>query len=131
MSVTPDGDYLIADSANQRIRFVDAASPLPTFTGTSPASPADDNSPRILGTASPASMVRLYTDSACAGTPAGSDVAANFLTPGIGVGVADNSTTTFFATATDIGGNTSPCSTSSATYVERQRRFRCPSRATR
>jgi hypothetical protein len=32
--------------------------------------------------------------------------------------VADNSTTSFFATATDMGGNASACSTSSATYVE-------------
>jgi hypothetical protein len=60
----------------------------------------------------------LYTDSACAGTPVGSDLAANFPAPGIGVSVADNSTTSFFATATDMGGNASACSTSSATYVE-------------
>jgi hypothetical protein len=112
------GDVLIADTSNQRVRYVDAAAPLPVLTGTSPASPANDNAPKILGTATPGSQVNLYADAACSGGPVGSDVAANFAAPGIGVTVNDDSTTTFFATETDMAGNASACSTSSVTYVE-------------
>ncbi|MDX6616829.1 MAG: hypothetical protein QOD60_1920 [Solirubrobacterales bacterium] len=88
----------------------------PTLSGTSPASPANNNSPKILGSAAAGSTVKLYTDAACTGGLAGTGTAAAFAAPGIPVAVADNSTTTFYATATDV--NTSACSPSSATYVE-------------
>jgi hypothetical protein len=90
----------------------------PTFSGTSPASPANNNSPKILGSAEGGSTVQLYTDSGCT-VPVGSpDSAANFASPGIPVSVADDSITTFYATATDISDNPSACSTSSVTYEE-------------
>jgi hypothetical protein len=96
-----------------------AAAPLaPTFTATSPTSPANNNSPKILGSAPSGTTVRLYTSSDCSGSPAAIGTAADFATPGIGVSVADNSSTTFRATATDAGGITSACSTGSITYVE-------------
>jgi hypothetical protein len=88
----------------------------PTLTGTSPASPANNNLPKILGSAEAGSTVTLYTDAACTLGPAGTDTAAAFASPGITVAVADNSTTTFYATATDV--NTSACSPTSVTYVE-------------
>ena len=118
VAVTAGGDFLIADTANQRVRFVDAAAPLPILTGSSPASPANDNAPKILGTAPPRHDSDPVTDAACSGVPVATDAAANFPAPGIAVVVADNSTTTFFATATDMGGNASACSTTSVTYVE-------------
>jgi len=40
------------------------------------------------------------------------------MSPGITVSVSDDSTTTFYATATDAAWNVSDCSTSSITYVE-------------
>ena len=61
--------------------------------------------------------MRIYRDAACTILSA-SGTAAQFAAPGIGVTVPSNASTTFWATATDAAGNTSPCSTSSLTYVE-------------
>ena len=80
----------------------------PSLT-VSPASPADDNGPRVGGTAEPGSTVRLFTTSDCTGTPAATGTAAE-LAAGLAAGVADNSVTSFRATATDAAGNTSACS---------------------
>jgi hypothetical protein len=92
----------------------------PTINGTIPASPANDNSPKVFGAAEGGSTVQLYTDPACTSGPVGSGSAAQFASPGVGLTtpVADNSTTTFYATATDASNNTSACSSSSVTYVE-------------
>ena len=94
----------------------------PALTGTSPASPANDNNPEIVGSAQSGTTVNLFTNSSCTGSPVASDTAANFASPGITVSVADNTTTTFYAAATD-GSNTSACSSTratsgSVTYVE-------------
>jgi hypothetical protein len=97
----------------------------PTLNGTTPASPANNNSPSVFGAAEGGSTVKLYTNSGCTGSPVGTGTAAQFASPGISVTtpVADNSTTTFYATATDISNNTSACSSTlssggSVTYVE-------------
>jgi Tol biopolymer transport system component len=97
----------------------DSAAPAqPTLTSTAPTSPANNNSPRILGSAEAGSTVKLFTDAACTSPEAASGTAAAFGSPGLTATVADNSTTAFHATATDAAGNTSACSTSSITYVE-------------
>ncbi len=87
----------------------------PTITGSTPASPANDNSPVLTGTAAALSTVTVFLDSACAGAPVATvpDVLGPFQVP---VSVGDDSTTTFYASATDVTG-TSPCS-SGFTYVE-------------
>ena len=90
----------------------------PVLSGTNPASPANNNNPRIIGAAEAGSTVRLYTSSDCTGAVAGQGSAATFASPGIRVSVADNSTTTYYATATDASDNTSGCSTTSVTYTE-------------
>ncbi len=54
----------------------------------------------------------------CTGAAAASGSAAAFASPGLTVSVGDDSTTTFYATATDAAGNAIGCSTSSITYVE-------------
>jgi Tol biopolymer transport system component len=96
-----------------------AASPsAPTLSATDPASPANDNSPRIEGFADPGSTVTLYATSDCSGSPAATGTAGDFASPGIAVSVADDSSTAFHATATDGGGNASACSAGSITYVE-------------
>ena len=61
--------------------------------------------------------MRVYTTNDCSGAPSASGSAAAFGGAGLGVTVADDSTTTFKATATDGAGNTSSCS-AGYTYVE-------------
>ena len=90
----------------------------PTLTGTSPASGADNNSPKIRGNAAAGTTVKVFANATCTGTPAATGSAASFASPGLTVSVADNSTTRFRATATNANG-TSACSSSSVTYVER------------
>ncbi|HYN68784.1 MAG TPA: PxKF domain-containing protein, partial [Candidatus Eisenbacteria bacterium] len=89
----------------------------PSITSSSPASPANDNSPVLIGSAEPGSTVKIYTSSTCTTGLQVSGSAAAFASPGLTVTVADNSSTTFYATATDAAGNTSLCS-SGFTYSE-------------
>lgn len=81
----------------------------PTLTATDPASPADENQPRILGSAEAGTTVRLYAGGSCAGAPVASGSAAQLAAPGIAVTVADDSTGEFSATATDAGSESSAC----------------------
>jgi hypothetical protein len=85
---------------------------------SSPPSPSQDNDPEISGTAEAGATVKLYTNASCTSAIAGQDTAAQFASEGITVHVADRTSTTFFATASDVAGNTSGCSASSLTYVE-------------
>ena len=91
----------------------------PTPDDTDPNSPADDNSPEIKGTAVPGSTVNLYTNSTCTGSPIATGDASIFSSPGLtpDTPLPDDSTTTFYATAT-VGTAVSSCSTDSITYVE-------------
>ena len=91
---------------------------VPTVMATNPASPANENSPRLRGSAAPNSIVRVYATAGCSGDPITTGPAAAFASPGLPVPVADNTTTTFRATATDEAGNSSACSTTSVTYQE-------------
>ena len=88
------------------------------MTDSDPDSPANDNDPEIKGDAEAGSTVDLYTDVNCTSAVAATGSATDFNAPGLSVNVADDSTTTFYATATDAAGNTSACSTSSLTYRE-------------
>ncbi|MCW2997679.1 MAG: hypothetical protein JWN65_1228, partial [Solirubrobacterales bacterium] len=90
--------------------------PVPTFSGSSPASPAMTTAPKLLGSAEAGSTVKLYTTTDCTGSPAGTGTAAAFASPGLAVTVATDDSTTFYATVTDAGG-TSLCSSSTLTYV--------------
>jgi hypothetical protein len=106
------------------IFYVEDSTPpsAPQFTGTDPTSPANNNSPRVKGTAQAGATVNLYkaaTSADC--TPenlAATGAAADLASPGLQVSVADDATTRFRATATDVAGNTSNCSAGSITYVE-------------
>jgi len=92
----------------------------PTLTDTDPDSPANHNSPKVKGYAEANSTVRLYTTSDCSGSAVATGSATTFSSPGLQVSVADDSSTTLRATATDPAGNVSPCSWSSVTYTEDQ-----------
>ena len=97
----------------------DAVAPLaPQLAATSPASPANENSPLVVGSAEPRSLVRVYTVPGCSGPVVAQGPAASFAAPGLPAPTADNSTTSFSATATDRAGNLSPCSSEALTYVE-------------
>jgi hypothetical protein len=91
----------------------------PSISGTDPASPANDNSPRVKGTAgagAPAT-VKLYENAACSGSPDATGTVGQFTGAGISTAVPSDSTTRFSARASDAAGNDSPCS-SAITYVE-------------
>ncbi len=90
---------------------------VPTLSSSSPTTPGNSTTPRIIGDAPAGSTVELYPDAACSGAPAATGSAAQLASPGIAVTVASESTTTFHALAFDAN-NTSSCSTTSVTYVE-------------
>jgi predicted phage tail protein len=94
------------------------ALPGPIMTGTTPASPANNNGPLVRGTATPGTMVNIYKTAGCTGPVAATGTAAAFASPGIPVSVPDNSTTSFFATAVDMSGGESTCSTAPVVYIE-------------
>ncbi len=121
----PDGQ----EETTTDLLTVDTAGTGPTppcLTGTSPNSPSNNPSPKILGAAEPGSTVNLYTDPNCTvGQEVGTGTAEEFAVPGITATppVSANSTTVFFATAT-VGPDVSDCSSTlttvsgSVTYVE-------------
>jgi glucose/arabinose dehydrogenase len=111
-----DQDYTSPIDPGARLFRIRYGAPLtPELTSTTPASPANANSPNVFGSAQPASMVKLYTDPSCS-SQIGTASAIQLGSSGIQVSVPDNSTTSFYATAT-IGGDTSGCS-APLTYVE-------------
>jgi len=128
-SFPADGDFTIrvratdnvantATSATTTFTYDTTAPVLPGSLVSSPLSPANDNGPEIAGTAEAGSTVQLYTTGDCSGAPTATGPAATFNAGGITVAVANDSSTTFKATATDAAGNASLCSASSVTYVE-------------
>ncbi|HSK49388.1 MAG TPA: hypothetical protein VK889_02715 [Solirubrobacterales bacterium] len=104
-------------SAGIAYRHVTGPPPPPAVTGVSPASPADDNAPRVSGTAESEATVAIYGDAACAGPVLAAGSGAALSGAGIAVPVADNTTTTFYAAAS-WSGMGSGCSESSVTYQE-------------
>jgi len=90
---------------------LDAVAPAaPVLETTSPASPAPNGLPRILGTAEPGSGVDLYSGENCEGAPVETGTAAELASPGITVSVPAEATREFSATATDAADNSSECS---------------------
>jgi Glucodextranase, domain B len=99
--------------------LLDTAPPTPpSVTSTLPGSPANNNAPSVRGTGEAGTTVQIYTLSDCSGASAGSDIANGGGSYSAVVAVLDNTTTNFWAQATDPAGNVSACSTTSVTYVE-------------
>src|SRR6185295_7309134 len=105
-----------AGTATQSFTVDLTAPAAPTLTATVPASPANDNSPKIVGTAQAESTVRLYTSIDCSGAPLATMSSAE-IAAGVTVSVPDDSSTAFRATSTSPVGNPSACS-SPITYIE-------------
>jgi subtilisin family serine protease len=82
----------------------------PSLDSTDPGSPANDNQPRIVGSAEPGTTVDLYADATCDGPVVASGSAAELSSPGIAVSVADNSEIAFSAEARIDGLGASGCS---------------------
>lgn len=98
----------------------------PMILESLPASPANENYPRLRGETEADTLVRIYTDSECAGTSIALGPADSFGLPGTGGAggpagvetyVEDDSTVTFYATAEYPGGEASECS-EGFTYTE-------------
>ena len=83
----------------------------PELVGTTPASPSETTTTRVLGTAEALSEVRLYTNPDCSGQAFATLNAAALADPGAELTVATDSTTQVRGTATDAAGNTSSCGT--------------------
>lgn len=109
-----------SDCSTTSVTYVEdqIAPPAPTLIASSPASPANDTSPELRGSAADGTTVKLYTIAGCGGGVVAFGSAGTFASPGITATVAADSTTNFYATATDAAGNASTCSPSSLTYVE-------------
>ena len=89
----------------------------PTITGTDPASPADNVTPRVRGTVSgDPTQVSVYPNANCAGTPAATGSPAEFTGAGVPVAVQENATTALSARASNAVGD-SGCS-NSVSYTE-------------
>ena len=90
---------------------------LPNISGMSPASPANNNSPSILGTAEANATINLYSDAACTSAlGTGTVNGTGFFS--VSIAVANNTTTAVYGKAIDGAGNSSPCTTTLTDYVE-------------
>ncbi len=96
---------------------IDTVAPAaPDLTATDPDSPANENEPKVIGAAEAGSLVELFASSDCSG-PSTTATAAELANPGVTQLVADDSSTSFSAIASDAAGNASTCS-DPLTYVE-------------
>ena len=87
----------------------DSSTSPPTIASTSPASPANDPSPRVFGNAETGSTIQVFVNARCEGAAAATGSVGDFSTAGFVVGVkpGDN---TLYASAIDPAGNVSACS---------------------
>lgn len=117
---TTSGGRLDVDKAMDSLEGgpVDNVAPAkPVLSGTVPGSGANDNNPKIKGSAEAGATVTLFKGPGCGGSPVATATAAQLAGPGIGVTVADNSITFFSARATDAARNQSICSAATS-YLE-------------
>jgi hypothetical protein len=83
---------------------------VPALSGTNPASGANNNKPKVQGSAETGSSVLIYAAGDCSGQPLGIGSAEEFVGGGVEISVSDNTTTTLSALATDTAENVSACS---------------------
>jgi hypothetical protein len=112
-----DGVETSECSAGLQYRQVTTPPAAPAFSSVDPPSPANQNLPRLLGSADPEASVSIYANASCGGGEVASGTDAQFGSEGIQVTVADNTETTFSARAT-IAGFASGCSAAPIAYRE-------------
>ncbi|HVY77645.1 MAG TPA: hypothetical protein VG898_03975 [Solirubrobacterales bacterium] len=112
-SQPPSGDQ--PASGSPAVSDHAAVAPLAPRLKTAPAGPANDNTPRIIGSAPSADSVMIFTNSSCSGAPVAT-ASPTQLIAGVEIRVADNSTTDFTGIAI-ANGKQSFCSPP-ATYIE-------------
>jgi hypothetical protein len=111
-----DSESDIYDRSNGETRIVSTGNAAtigpatPVLTGTDPVSPGESLTPSIQGQADPGTSIKLYTSADCSGAPIATGTSTELGSTGLAVTVGAGSTTSFRATATDINGDTSPCS---------------------
>jgi hypothetical protein len=93
-----------------------ALPPPPELESTAPPSPANHNTPEVIGSAEPGTTIDLYAGPDCDGDPIAT-VTPTELETGVQATVPNDLTTAFRATATTPAGNASGCS-EPLTYVE-------------
>jgi hypothetical protein len=89
----------------------------PSLSSTSPASPANDTTPLVIGSAPAGTTVSLYASADCSGAPIITAATPAQLTAGIEVTVAANAVTRFSATTASASPSASACS-NSISYTE-------------
>jgi subtilisin family serine protease len=98
-------------SYTNSIKLKDEEAPAkPVLGSTDPPSPANENQPKIVGSAEAGAIIAIYAGASCEKPPVASGSAAELAAPGIAVTVPDNSVSQFSANATDAAFNTSACS---------------------
>ena len=103
---------LSACSASLSYTEDSSAPPAPVLIGTDPGSPANENDPRVQGSAGgDANSVELYASTDCSGVLAATGTPAQLAGGGLSVEVTDDTTTSFSARSFD-GINASQCSNS-------------------
>jgi alpha-tubulin suppressor-like RCC1 family protein len=90
----------------------------PILTGSIPPSPSNENNPQILGNAEPGAAISLFSDPNCTVRTLGDGQADNHGSFSVLATVDDDTTTTFYAVATNAMGYASPCSSTRVVYVE-------------
>jgi thermitase len=99
-------------------KAVDTVMPsIPTLFGTVPSAGANDNNPKVKGSADAGTAVTLFNGLDCNGKQLATGTAAELAGAGIGIAVPDNSITFITASAIDAARNRSSCS-SAASYLE-------------
>ncbi len=109
-SATDAAGNLSGCSASLAYTHDDDPPSAPQPRGTVPCGASSDTTPELYGSAEIGSTVKVYTSVACVGTPVATVVADGAGDWNVTLSVALNSNTTFYTTATDAVGNTSPCS---------------------
>ncbi|MFT5431791.1 MAG: hypothetical protein ACI9OJ_002489, partial [Myxococcota bacterium] len=88
------------------------------FTGTNPPSPSNQTTtPFIVGVAEGDSVVRLYADSQCSGSPVAAGTTDGAGAFSLMITAQPNSTSVVYGATIDGAGNVSPCSPGPAIYV--------------
>lgn len=90
--------------------IIDEEPPLAPVLETNPASPAPNSAPRVIGSAEEGSLVDVYANATCTGTPLKRVNEATLASTGVTVTVPASTTLSFSAKAEDAAQNKSPCS---------------------